>query len=198
MLSANRESPFSLYCSNCILVNDILERTGMLHSQDTDIRPSNKLTALIQGFAHGCTMVFPKESRNLVLMYAPKQSYAHDFWIPLLHLYFGKVIYDKESYILYRQHDQNVFGNKRSFMNLLRRKYSFTREKNNFYSLLAKDLLEGYSCYLSDEEEEELGRIVGYKKNIVCFIRLLFNKNIRRNTLRGTIFIKVLILNLKF
>ena len=192
----NEKSP-TMYFSNCTIVNDSLEKIRMLHANKNVIIPK-KITALVQGFVHGCTMIFNKDSKDLVLNYNPKQSYAHDFWIPLLHVYFGNLVYDSNSYILYRQHNQNVFGGGRSFFKLLKLKLSFVKQKNNYYSQMAKDLLIGYKHLLNTNDYKQLKDISEYKNSLLNRFKLLFNKNIRRNTFRGTCVLKMLILFSKF
>ena len=192
----NKRSP-TMYFSNCTVVNSKLEKIGMLHSKE-NIVPEKKATALVQGFAHGCTMVFNKISRDLILNYQPEQIYAHDFWIPLLHIYLGDLIYDSNSYILYRQHNQNVFGEKRSLLELLTLKFNFTQHSKNYHSGTAKDLLNGYSNSLRKTEYKQLKDIAEYRHSLGKLIKLLFNKDIKRNTIRGTLILKMLIISARF
>jgi len=186
-----------MYFSNATVVDENLKKLGRLHSS-RDIIPSEKTMALVQGFAHGCTLVFNHRSKDLILKYRPKQDYPHDFWIPLLHMYLGYVIYDQNSYILYRQHKENVFGKKRSFRKLIRLKLDFIIQRPNFYSQTAKELLIGYGEYLDEKDYQQLMDIADYKCSIKKYIKLLFNKNIKKNTFRGTFILKILILLLRF
>ncbi len=186
-----------MYCSNCTIVNSNLEKIGMLHSIKNVI-PTKIVTALVQGFVHGCTMVFNRKSKDLVLMYQPKQNYAHDFWIPLIHVFLGSVVYDQNSYILYRQHNQNIFGKKRSLLRLIKLKFFFVNHRKNYYSQMAKDLLVGYGDYLNKIDYQQLKDISEYKSSVLKRLKLLFNKDIKRNTFRGTLVLKTLILLSKF
>ncbi|MBI9065666.1 MAG: glycosyltransferase [Salinivirgaceae bacterium] len=187
----------TMYFSNLTIVDNELNKIGVLHNIGNPI-PDDKLTALVQGFTHGCTMVFNKNSRNLVNSYKPLQSYAHDFWIPLIHFFVGKIIYDKNSFINYRQHDNNVFGQKRSLLRLLMLKLTFFSEKKNYYSLLAKDLILGFKNILNTEDYQNLKDISEYSNTFSGKLKLLFNRKIKRNTFKGTIILKFLILFSKF
>jgi len=193
---SDEKSPI-MYCSNCTIINNNMEKIGMLHS-NKNIIPNKKATALVQGFVHGCTMVFNRKSKDLVLMYQPKHNYAHDFWIPLIHVFLGSIVYDQNSYILYRQHNHNVFGSKRSLLRLIKLKFSFVKHRKNYYSQMAKDLLVGYSYYMNNTDYQLLKDISEYKSSILKLIKLLFNKDIKRNTFRGTLVLRMLILLLKF
>jgi len=186
-----------MYFSNCTIVDDNLKEIGMLHNK-RDIIPSKKISALLQGFAPGCTMVFNTRSRDLIKMYRPQQIYAHDFWIPLLHIYLGKIIYDHDAHILYRQHENNVFGRNRSLLKLARIKLRFIRHQPNYYSRLAKDLIAGYGDLLDSSDLPQLMEISGYKNTIAKRFKLLVNKDVKRNTLRGTLILKILILSSRF
>lgn len=185
-----------LYYSNCTLVNRDLSCLGLLH-KNTNFIPNSKLQALVQGYVHGCTMVFSKSAKKEICKYTPKNEYAHDFWIPLVLLFIGHIIYDDNSYILYRQHDSNAFGGKSPFKKVIRNRLS-QFSKGNFYSRLIIDLLEGYSDFISPNDQLLLNHILRYRKSLITKLRLIINKDLRRNTLKGTMFLKLSILLSKF
>ena len=60
----------------------------------------------------GCTMVFNYEMfKNIKEINIPeKMPLMHDVWLGLLGQYFGILLYDSRSFILYRQHDNNAVG----------------------------------------------------------------------------------------
>lgn len=194
--SKYKNSP-CLYFSNCTIVDAELNRIELLHS-DINFIPNNKIMGLAQGFAHGCTIVFNQKSKDLILSYIPKGKYPHDFWIPLVHLYIDKIIYDRNSYILYRQHSENVYGNRRSVMKLLKGKTRFIFNKSHYYSRLASDIMDGYEYLLSAADRRDLEKIINYRNSLFNWIKTLFNNSIKRNTLRGTILLKILILFRRF
>lgn len=189
------ESPV-MYHSNCTLVDSNLNYIAMLHTKDI-ITPSSKVKALVQGFVHGCTMVFNYDARNLILKYNPKKETAHDFWIPLIFVYLGKIIYDKESYILYRQHSDNVFGNHSSIQTIFKGMKMRYLDKS-FYSDIVNEVLNGYGDYLKSEDSEILNEISVYKSSIYKKTKLLFNKQLKRDTFKGTLFLKFLIIFSRF
>lgn len=180
-----------VYCSNCIVVDKNLNYLSMLHNVG-NILPNNKAKALVQGFAHGCTMVFNYETRNLILKYKPKQEYAHDFWIPILIVFLGKIIYDENSYILYRQHEDNFFGSKSSIKKIIKVNTKRFIDKGFYYSMIS-EILIGYGDVLKPEDQMMLKEIVEYKSSLYNKIRLLFNTELKKNTLKGTLFLKMLI-----
>ena len=69
-------------------------------------------TLLIRcGWIFGCTEVFTKEMKEFVKkQYRPKKIVMHDLWIGLLASTYGTIVYDSDSRIMYRQHQNNVVG----------------------------------------------------------------------------------------
>lgn len=65
---------------------------------------------LIDSRIPGCGMVFNGEAIKLYSLNPPKNGMYHDHWMTLICLYFGKVFYDANPYINYRQHANNVLG----------------------------------------------------------------------------------------
>lgn len=183
-----------MYCSNCIVVDSNLNYLGMLHV-DEDIIPSNKIKALVQGFAHGCTIVLNSEARNSILKYKPQQEYAHDFWIPIIIMLMGKIVYDKNSYIFYRQHGDNCFGSTRSIKKMIETRLKI---KDNYYSNMIMEILNGYQDVLKPEDKLMLKKILEYKYTLYNKFKLLSNMQLTRNTLRGTLFLKILVITSKF
>ena len=61
--------------------------------------------------ASGCTMVFDHKLASFAIKYKPKSNCLHDSWIYRLSKCIGaNIVFDENSYILYRQHESNVCG----------------------------------------------------------------------------------------
>ena len=99
----------ALYCGRQQLVGPDLEPIG----PSPDItRPPGLANALVQNIATGCTVVLNAAARRLVLdgPAMPRGS-MHDWWCYLLVTAAGgRVIWDAEPQILYRQHGANAVG----------------------------------------------------------------------------------------
>jgi glycosyltransferase involved in cell wall biosynthesis len=65
---------------------------------------------LVENLAPGCTMVINRSARKLIFSNLPEFALMHDWWVLLVISAFGKVMYDSEPKILYRQHSSNVVG----------------------------------------------------------------------------------------
>lgn len=74
--------------------------------------PVDYYTLLIRcGWIFGCTEVFTKEMKEFVKrQYRPRKIVMHDLWIGLLASTYGTIVYDSDSRIMYRQHQNNVVG----------------------------------------------------------------------------------------
>lgn len=190
-LSLQSDAKPMMYYSNCQLVDETGQAIGFLR-EDENFIPKSKTQAVVLGFVHGCTMVFNRSSKQLLSQYQPEYNFAHDYWVPLLHFFLGATVYDENAYIQYRQHSSNTFGSERSFRSLLKHRinnYDINRHK---HSSVAKELLAGYADVLSDSDQQLLNRIANYKHTDRW--RLLTNKDLKRETLRGTLYLKYLIL----
>ncbi|XJZ26979.1 glycosyltransferase family 2 protein [Bacillota bacterium Lsc_1132] len=108
--------------------------------------------ALIQNVATGCTIFFNKTMLELFKSHIPNKEKVtmHDSWFYLLGTGLGKVIYDEESHLLYRQHSSNTLGmadNKlksamvryKNFKKEGRRK-PYTQQAEEFYRLFKEEL----------------------------------------------------------
>jgi hypothetical protein len=66
--------------------------------------------ALVENIAAGCTTVLNRAARALLVSEIPRTAVAHDWWGYLVVAAFGRVLYDAEARVLYRQHWANAVG----------------------------------------------------------------------------------------
>jgi hypothetical protein len=98
----------ALYCGRPTYVDAGLRRLGV---SSAPRRPLGFGNALVQNVATGCTMVLNKPAREAVLRMPPPEQTLHDWWCYLVIAGIGgHLVYDTESFILYRQHDANAIG----------------------------------------------------------------------------------------
>jgi len=85
-------------------------------------KPKTFKNALVQCFAGGNTMVFNKKLFNIARDIGFVKVKSHDWWLYILVTGVGgKAIYDNKSYILYRQHNQNISGGNKGFYQIFLR-----------------------------------------------------------------------------
>lgn len=98
----------ALYCSNATLTDKDGRSVRTMLKTRRDPTHGN---ALVQCYSIGATMVMNAAAREALVRYGmPLNMVMHDWWAYLVVASIGKVIYDPESTMLYRQHDHNVYG----------------------------------------------------------------------------------------
>ena len=110
----------ALYCSRTVLVDEHNQTIGHSHLFE---RPPGFRNALVQSIAGGNTMVFNRAARELLRMAGPAvEAITHDWWAYMLVTGCGgRVHYDPEPTVRYRQHGQNQFGSNVSLTEQLKR-----------------------------------------------------------------------------
>jgi glycosyltransferase involved in cell wall biosynthesis len=144
-----------LYFSNATNVDADGAPTGEYLSTVT---PPGLGNALVQCFSIGATMVFNHAARTLLVRNGmPLHMAMHDWWTYLMVSSFGRLVYDPEPSMLYRQHGQNVFGSVGD-VEYVRRHWRavWQSEKMLQGRDQANDLLAMYQAELGDETRQQL------------------------------------------
>ena len=77
--------------------------------QHLDPRRTELRFLLVQNVASGCTMMLNRALADLCGS-IPAGAVMHDHWIALLASAKGRIVYHPRATLLYRQHDENVYG----------------------------------------------------------------------------------------
>jgi glycosyltransferase involved in cell wall biosynthesis len=118
-LGATGEVLPALYCSRTVLTNAEGKPLGL--SPRFRKTPSFR-NALVQNIGGGNTMVFNKRARELLLAALPADVVSCDWWTYMLVSGAGgRVHYDEEPAVAYRQHSANAIGANKGFAAGLRR-----------------------------------------------------------------------------
>lgn len=105
-----QQSP-ALYCSDKIIVNEELEEVRVTVKRT--VRKISFGNALVQNICTGCTAVVNHPLMQILQENIPQnldRVIMHDWWLYLTASCFGKVYYDQDAYIRYRQHGSNASG----------------------------------------------------------------------------------------
>jgi glycosyltransferase involved in cell wall biosynthesis len=98
----------TLYCSRLKLVDGQLDPLGL--SPDWPRPPCFK-NALTENIVTGCTVALNPAALRLVKQCGDAtRIYFHDWWFYLVVAAFGRVVFDPEPTVLYRQHGHNAIG----------------------------------------------------------------------------------------
>lgn len=138
----------------------------------------DKYSAMVRALTCGCTIVFNRSLCNLVKKYKPQYIEAHDTWVFWIGLFFGHVVFDREAYILYRQHGSNQIGAKRGFFEKIDRRLDSFKKigKERKKSLTAEEFLRGYERMLTEQDRKIVSDFAYYNKSYVNKIKVLFEK----------------------
>lgn len=138
---------------------------------------------LIMTGAPGCTMVFNKKLLILLKKYIPAQIYMHDQWVlQVCAAVGGKIVYDKHSHMLYRQHAGNVVSglekmNYNPFQLFIYRVGKFL---NFSYrpSFTAAELKKGYFDLMDDKNRKLIQIFVGAPHQLKYRLYILLSNKI--------------------
>ena len=118
--ATNLLAPFvdvpALYCSNVqFSSNDSLD------SKISNLPDPALPLSLFQNSAMGCTIVFNKKAHEIIRQSSGRSMIMHDWYVFLIILTTGKVIFDPEPHISYRLHEKQFIGwkQKRNFRTFL-------------------------------------------------------------------------------
>lgn len=136
--------------------------------------------ALVENMCTGCTCVVNKKLLQLIQRKIPEFAIMHDFWIYLVGTCFGKVIYDEQSYILYRQHGNNELGAASSLLENYKRRVKNFRKHRGQLTRQARELLKIFGQQMPKEKRELTERLVQAKKNKTVRKKLLQEKSVFR------------------
>ena len=109
--------------------------------------------------------------------------------------FFGETVYDFEPHISYRQHGDNAIGayRKRGLAVYWRNlKFMFDREQQFRYRN-AISFLDCYGDLLDKKDYEKVAEVANYKNSISDRIRLLFDREIRAESITGDLKARIMI-----
>lgn len=136
--------------------------------------------AIVTNPATGCTLVLNNSLRNIAVRFEPERLAMHDEWIYKLCLIFNGILYaDKESYILYRQHDHNVLGANESFKTKIKRRTKLLLgKKAGERSTSLKELFELYGNDMPSESRCFIEKAAKYDKSFFNKMNLILDKRL--------------------
>lgn len=181
-------SPTVYYCDAAVVDENLL-KIGEKINLDPFI---DKLSNIFVCVGQGCCMVLNQAAKDLFSQYRPKADFSHEAWLCILCSYFGEVIHENKQYLYYRVTGDNTSGYGNTKRTLLIKNFWNKEFREKIYPPYAYELLNGYRNMLSEKEIDELETIVEYKK-IKNKIKLIFSHKVHRQTLLGTIALKLAI-----
>lgn len=159
----------ALYCSALNLVDSSLKFINYYLSDEH----AGFKHAIFFNRATGCSCVF-NNSLLQVLTIKPdaKEIFMHDWWVYLVASALGQVVYDKQSYIKYRQHASNQIGLKIGLLSYWSKFLKLIKTPSKPSRITqANEFLAVYGGRLSDADRLYLLKIDAVKSS---FVKRLF------------------------
>ena len=168
---------------------------GILYDDGEKIKPSVTFASSLMGSnAQGATMVFSQELKNLAIKFTPdfkKLNLFHDAWLHKLCLAVGgKVFYDYRAHITYRIHENNVVAVRKTegSSNLMERiKKQFAMNSENYYSNIARLLLDNYGDLMPNMNKRYAVIVSEYMHNLRYKIELIFLPDFKRSGVKKNV-----------
>lgn len=181
MLNPYQDVP-AMYFSKAMLVDDKLSPIGLDTFEDGVFDFER---TLIKNNAIGCTIIFNKKLRDILKSRLPNyncisESFLHDHLLyALCSGMGGKIIFDATPHIYYRQHQNNVVGNRTGLIKKIRANGIFNT--NRVRSSWAKELYSNFSDVLAPNNKILLENIINYRSNWKIRLILMRNKKFSKS-----------------
>lgn len=190
-----------MYASNQRVVDENLKYIKPLYGLEENDLPFPKYKNfsyfLIHNNYFGNTIVFNKEAMRVIREYRPYELIVqHDTWVSIIIYMFGTIIFDRNMYSSYRQHDNNVVGGVAP-QSSFRSKMNTLLSKKPIYGQLATFIMTGYKMKMTADELKFLTTLSELPK-ASSKIKLLLDKNVTDRTMYKTLVLYILIIFSKF
>ena len=182
-----------MYCSRTILANDKL---NIIRYSKIPRKPPSFSNALVENIATGCTIVINNSARKLILKQIPSSALMHDWWIYLTVSAFGKVIYDIESKILYRQHFSNTIGVETNFIRKWNKRIKRFVKRNKKFPITqqVKEFRKIYGIFLPKDKKRKLNKFINSRKTLMSRVFYAFTGEVYRQSLVDDLILRILII----
>jgi len=190
LLKERSEGQPALYSGRCLLVDKDLQL--LAPSRIPTCEPSLG-NALVQCLSAGCTMVINASARDLLVEHLPVATPSHDWWLYLVLSALGRVIYDPEPKIFYRQHESNVIGSRLRLRDKLMKRLKGKGLKLHACTDQARELQCLYGDRLNPEKRALLDRFL-QRKSLLERLRYAWSGEIRGKSPKDDLKLKLLIL----
>ena len=176
----------AIYYSNKTIVDE-----NLTEKYQENFAESNDFSNfLFVSHAYGCTMVINRTLADIACQFVSHYAHFHDDWIHRLAICLGSdIVFDTNSYILYRQHGCNNCGtwatDDKSLLYLIKRTLSFLKNDNGYNrGGFAFDILDHYRDRINVDIKEKLTIVANYKSGVRNKCKLLkidlgSNRNLR-------------------
>lgn len=132
--------------------------------------PSKKIelgNAIVENIATGCTVVINNCALRKLKEKKPNTEniVMHDWWVYLVISATGKVLFNNNADIKYRQHSSNVEGMMSGLQKILNKFIKLKRKDK--YPRMSKQLTEFIECYSGQLNSQQISLVNDFKKSLL-------------------------------
>lgn len=178
----------ALYCGNKILVDSKLRP---MKKQNTRELVPGFGNAVVECICTGCTSVLNRELADILKSRLPEYAILHDWWSYLAAAYTGTVIFDKNAYIMYRQHEANVVGAREGFWGEVRSKAAYLKKSRG---KLKRQLCEFQRLYQESAEKDTLVQKILAAEKLSGRMKIIWNREMYRQSALDEVIMRILFL----
>ena len=163
------------------------------------LRPDqlSKKLVLTQTFNYGAATVINHSAKELSCRHFPQSGKVpHDAWVGLLCYWFGKIHYVDESLYSWIRYESSVTGEGTKMSGVKFRIKETLAGKS--YQNVSSDLIDYYGDLLEAKDLEFLSMMRDYKTNSKSKLKLVFDRELRRTSIIGSIMLKYGIITNRF
>lgn len=136
--------------------------------EDPEIYPASILKYYTISNASGCTFLFNRQLAEMCKNKPHEKFIHHDAWIyRIAGCTDSVVIYDERSYMLYRQHGENVVG-KVEYWNLKKMAGRIFKKRNHVLGITYTAINQQFNEILNDEAQKVVPLIAKYRKSLIA------------------------------
>tara|TARA_Y100001935_G_scaffold250443_1_gene250589 strand:+ start:170 stop:1093 length:924 start_codon:yes stop_codon:yes gene_type:complete len=180
------KDPFLLFCSRTKIID--MNGNSMGFSPAFKNSPSMR-NALVQSIAGGNTMIFCKNLREeLTNISLNNEIVAHDWLIyQIICGLGGRVYYDLDPLVKYRQHENNLIGSNQSFYARIIRVWKLLNGSFKKWNESNLKILNTIKHRFKKECQEEITHFNNLRVNYMYKIKHIFDIRVYRQTIAGNI-----------
>ncbi len=101
------DEDLTMIFSNADIIDEDGVSKGYSFFKDNNANDKSIIKSFFKNQFLGCTIAFKSELRSKILPF-PSKIPMHDWWIGILNLHYGKVLFLNKNLISYRRHNNNV------------------------------------------------------------------------------------------
>lgn len=190
LLRESQNSKGALYYSNKTFVDADL---NLISNEDIKVY-DDYLEIIEKCLASGCTMVMNSVFAEYSVHHSPTIHCIHDAWIyRMAKMIQADIYFDKNSYILYRQHSRNVCGiqttklfdfSSKHIKNAIRKRVG---KREHFNQRIIDEIYKQTKNDMSNDYKSKTIIVLNYNKNLKNKFKLMFFDGINKRSLSSRI-----------